>query len=90
MGDYDAVLGVEWSHTLGHVTMDFKELYMSLNNEGHGHALKGISLAPRELSTLTVWRSYRRQATPILLPTSMSYELSLAPHKLFPLIHIWS
>jgi hypothetical protein len=28
MGGCDIVLGVEWLHTLGPVTMDFKELYM--------------------------------------------------------------
>jgi hypothetical protein len=29
MGGCDIVLGVEWLHTLGPITMDFRELYMS-------------------------------------------------------------
>jgi len=29
MGGCDIVLGVKWLCTLGHITMDFKELYMS-------------------------------------------------------------
>ena len=28
MGDCDIVLGVEWLHTLGPITMDFQEIYM--------------------------------------------------------------
>jgi hypothetical protein len=28
MGRCDIVMGVEWLHTLGPITMDFKELYM--------------------------------------------------------------
>jgi hypothetical protein len=28
MGGYDIVLGVEWLHALGPITMDFEELYM--------------------------------------------------------------
>lgn len=41
MGDYYAVLGVEWSCALDHVTMDFKELYMIFNKQGREHAPKG-------------------------------------------------
>lgn len=49
MGDCHTMLGVEWSHTLGHVTMDFKELYMVFNKEGHEHALKGIKFDSLEI-----------------------------------------
>jgi hypothetical protein len=38
----DIVLGVEWLQTLGLVTMDFKELYMSFNKDDHKYTLKGI------------------------------------------------
>lgn len=31
MGGRDIVLGVEWLRTLGPITMDFLELYMSFN-----------------------------------------------------------
>ena len=36
------MLGVEWLHMLGSVTMDFKELYMSFSKQGHVYTLRGI------------------------------------------------
>jgi len=42
MGGCDIVLGVEWLCTLGPVTMDFKEIYMSFTKEGHVQTLQGI------------------------------------------------
>ena len=42
MGDYDIVLGVEWLHTLGPMTMDFHELYMRFKQNDHMHTLCGI------------------------------------------------
>jgi hypothetical protein len=49
MGGCDIVLGEEWLHTLGPVTMDFKELYMSFTKEGHVHTLRGIQAGPPEI-----------------------------------------
>ena len=37
MLSFGVVLGAERFHTFGPVTMDFKELYTSLNNEVHKH-----------------------------------------------------
>jgi hypothetical protein len=42
MGGYDVVMGVEWLHIPGLITMDIKELYMSINKEDHKHTLKGL------------------------------------------------
>jgi hypothetical protein len=42
MGGCDIVLGEEWLHMLGPITMDFKELYMSFTKEGHVHILRGL------------------------------------------------
>jgi hypothetical protein len=42
MGGCDVVLGAEWLCTLGPITMDFKDLYMSFTKEGKKHTLKGL------------------------------------------------
>ena len=42
MGGCDIVLGEELLCTLGLVTMDFKELYLSFTQNSHTHTLKGI------------------------------------------------
>ena len=39
MGGCDIVLRVEWLRTLGPVTMDFKELYLSFTQKSHTHML---------------------------------------------------
>jgi hypothetical protein len=39
MGGCDIVLGVEWIHTLGPITMDYQELYMSFTQEAHTYTL---------------------------------------------------
>jgi hypothetical protein len=39
MGGCDIVLGVEWLHTLGPITMDYQDLYMSFTQEAHTYTL---------------------------------------------------
>ena len=39
MGGCDIVLGAEWLHTLGPITMDFQELYMSFVKDSHTYLL---------------------------------------------------
>jgi hypothetical protein len=39
MGGCDIVLGVEWLHTLGPITMDYQDLYMSFTQEAHPYTL---------------------------------------------------
>ena len=41
-GGCDIVLGVEWLCTLGTVTMDFKELYLTFTQNYHTHTLKDL------------------------------------------------
>jgi hypothetical protein len=41
MGGCDIVLGVEWIHTLGPITMDYQELYMSFTQNSHTYTLRG-------------------------------------------------
>jgi len=39
MGGCDIVFGVEWLHTLGLITMDYQDLYMSFTQEAHTYTL---------------------------------------------------
>lgn len=47
IGGCDIVLEVDWLWTLGPVTMDFHELYMSFVKDSHTHTLKGIQERPQ-------------------------------------------
>jgi hypothetical protein len=51
MGGCDIVLEAKWLHTLGPVTVDFKELYMSFTQEGKKDTLKGITYGSHEIIT---------------------------------------
>ena len=42
MGGCDMVLGVEWIQSLGPITIDFKELYLSISQASYTHTLKGF------------------------------------------------
>ena len=46
MGGCHIVLGVEWLRTPRPITMDFKELYMSLVKDAHTHLPQGIRANP--------------------------------------------
>ena len=39
MGGCDIVLGFKWIHTLGLITMDYHELYMSFNQDYRTYTL---------------------------------------------------
>jgi hypothetical protein len=45
MGVYDIVLGVEWLRTLGPITMDFIELYISFKKDEHFYNLKDLKVS---------------------------------------------
>jgi hypothetical protein len=49
MGGYDIVLGVDWLSTLGPILMDFKDLTMQFNQEGHQYKLQGITIGSPEI-----------------------------------------
>eukprot|EP00253_Pinus_taeda_P023739 PITA_23739 len=52
MGACDIVLGGEWLRTLGPITMDFQELYMSFKQKNHTHTLRGLQAgAPSIISS---------------------------------------
>jgi hypothetical protein len=49
MGGCDIVLGVEWLHTLGPITMDFKDLTMQFQQEGQQYKFQGITTGSLEI-----------------------------------------
>jgi hypothetical protein len=49
MGGCDIVLGVDWLRTLGPILMDFKELTMQFDQEGHQYKFQGITIGSPEI-----------------------------------------
>jgi len=52
MGGCDIVLGVDWLRTLGPILMDFKDLTMQFDPEGHQYKFQGITTgSPKIISS---------------------------------------
>ena len=49
MGGCDIVFGTKCLHTLGLITMEFKELYIIFVKDYHAHMLQGIKANPQEI-----------------------------------------
>jgi hypothetical protein len=49
MGWCDIVLGADWLRTLGPILMDFKELTMQFDQEGHQYNFQGITAGSPEI-----------------------------------------
>jgi hypothetical protein len=49
MGGCDIVLGAHWLRTLGSILMDFKELTMQFDQEGHQYKFQGITVRSFEI-----------------------------------------
>jgi hypothetical protein len=49
MGGCDIVLGADWLRTLGPILMDFEELTMQFNQEGHQYNIQGITTGSPEI-----------------------------------------
>jgi hypothetical protein len=49
MGGCDIVLGADWIRTLGPIVMDFKDLTMQFNQEGHQYKFQGITASSPEI-----------------------------------------
>jgi hypothetical protein len=49
MGGCDIVLGVDWLRTLGPILMDFKNLTMQFDQEGHQYKFQGIIVGSPEV-----------------------------------------
>jgi hypothetical protein len=51
MGGCDIVLGTNWLRTLGPILMDFKDLTMQFDQEGHQYKFQGITIGSLEIIT---------------------------------------
>jgi hypothetical protein len=51
MGGCDIVLGANWLRNLGPILMDFKELTMQFDQEGHQYKFQGITAGSPEISS---------------------------------------
>jgi hypothetical protein len=49
MGGCDIVLGADWLRTLGPILMDFKDLTMQFDQEGHQYKFQGITTGSPEI-----------------------------------------
>jgi hypothetical protein len=49
MGGCDIVLGADWLRTLGRILMDFKDLTMQFDQEGHQYKFQGITVGSLEI-----------------------------------------
>jgi hypothetical protein len=49
MGGCDIVLGVDWLRTLAPILMDFKDLTMQFDQEGHQYKFQGITTSSPEI-----------------------------------------
>jgi hypothetical protein len=49
MGGCDIVMGVDWLRTLGPILMDFKDLTMQFDQEGHQYKFQGITVGSPEI-----------------------------------------
>jgi hypothetical protein len=49
MGGCDIVLGADWLRTLGPILMDFKDLTMQFDQEGHQYKFQGITVGSPEV-----------------------------------------
>jgi hypothetical protein len=52
MGGCDIMLGIEWLHTIGPITMDFNDLTMQFQQEGQQYKFQGITTgSPKIISS---------------------------------------
>eukprot|EP00253_Pinus_taeda_P001660 PITA_01660 len=56
MGGCDIVLGADWLRTLGPITMDFQELYMSSKQNNYTHTLRGLQAGAPLSSARIGWK----------------------------------
>ena len=55
MGGCDIVLGVEWIHILGMITMDYQELDMIFMQESHPYTLRSLQEGSPEIISSHRW-----------------------------------
>jgi hypothetical protein len=79
MGGCDIVLGADWLRTLGPILMDFKELTMQFDQEGHQYKFQGIIVVHLRSLVPIAWKSCSKRVILVLLLNSMPYKQQKHP-----------
>jgi hypothetical protein len=79
MGGCDIVLGADWLRTLGPILMDFKELTMQFDQEGHQYKFQGITTVHLRSLVPIAWKSCSKKVILVLFPNSMPYKQQRHP-----------
>jgi hypothetical protein len=74
MGGFDIVLGVEWLHTLGPITMYFKELTMQFQQESQQYKFQGITTGSPDIISSHAWKSYSKKVILTSFPNSIPFN----------------
>jgi hypothetical protein len=79
MGSCDIVLGADWLRTLGPILMDFKELTMQFDQEGHQYKFQGITVgSPKVISSHRMEKLLKKGHSSVI-PNSMPYKQQRHP-----------
>ena len=81
MGGCDIVLGAYWLRTLGPILMDFKELTMQFDQEGHQYKFQGITAGSPEVISSHCMEKLLKKIILVLSPKSMPYEQQRHPRS---------
>jgi hypothetical protein len=74
------VLGAHWLRTLGPILMDFKELTMQFDQEGHQYKFQGITASsPEVISSQRMEKLLKKGHSGVSLPNSMPYKQQRHP-----------
>jgi len=79
MGGCDIVLGADWLRTLGPIFMDFKELTMQFDQEGHQYKFQGITFGSPKVISSHLMEKMLKKVNLVSFPNSMPYKQQRHP-----------
>jgi hypothetical protein len=79
VGGCDIVLGADWLRTLGPIFMDFKELTIQFDQEGHQYNFQVITIDSLEIISSHRMDKLLKKVILVLLPNSMPYKQQRHP-----------
>jgi hypothetical protein len=74
MDNYDIMLNVEWLHTLGLITMDFKDLTLQFQHEGQQYKFQGITTDSPEIINSHRMEKLLKKVILVLFPNSILFK----------------
>ena len=74
MGGCDIMLGVDWLRTLDPILMDFKELTMQFDQEGHQYKFQGITASSHEIISSHRMEKLLKKGHSGVITNSMPYK----------------